>query len=150
LELRGWWGAGGGLFHLPDLGNSLFMAGGESKYDLDERTFQFALLVRECAAKNRWTRVQWSDLDQLLRASGSVPANYGEANNGVSTADFRHRIRLAKKEANESKLWSRLLAASSTSESVIATLRSIYKEADELVRILATIDRNSGKRKPSD
>lgn len=119
------------------------MGGNNGKYDLDERTFQFALLVRQCVAENRWSRVQWSDVDQILRASGSVAANYGEANNAVSTPDFQHRIRIAKKEANECKLWSRLLAATRTDEPTIETLRSIFREADELVRILATIDRNS-------
>lgn len=117
--------------------------GSDGKYDLDERTFQFALSVRRCIGANRWSREQWTDVDQLLRASGSVPANYGEANNSVSSPDFHHRIRIAKKEANECKLWSRLLAATTTTEPAITALRDIHREAGELVRILATIDRNA-------
>lgn len=112
-------------------------------YDLEERTFQFALSVRECISNNKWSRVQWSDVDQLLRSSGSVAANYTEANNAISKPDFLFRIRVAKKESSESKLWLRLLGATSESESTKSTLRALFKESDELTRILATILRNS-------
>ena len=114
-------------------------------YDLEERTFQFALAVRSCIANSKWTRVQWSEVDQLLRSSGSVAANYIEANNSVSKPDFLFRIRIAKKEASESKLWLRLLGATSENEQTKASLRAKFKESDELTRILATILRNSQK-----
>ena len=42
-------------------------------YDLEERTFQFALGIRRCVAGVKWTREQWSDIDQALRASGPSP-----------------------------------------------------------------------------
>ena len=119
------------------------MPGNHGEYDLEERTFQFALAVRHCISDNRWTRAQWPDINQLLRSSGSVPANYGEANNSVSKPDFLHRIRTSKKESNESKIWLRLLGATTPDETTKTTLRTLYREADELTRILATIERNS-------
>ncbi|PAW71571.1 MAG: hypothetical protein B9S30_00435 [Verrucomicrobiia bacterium Tous-C5FEB] len=115
----------------------------EPTYDLEERTFQFALAVRLCISKFQWTKTQWSDCDQLLRSSGSVAANYIEANNAVSKPDFLFRIRIAKKEASESKLWLRLLGETSENESTQAALSVLFKESDELTRILATILRNS-------
>jgi four helix bundle protein len=120
----------------------------QGKYDLEDRTFRFALSVRKCVSGCRWTPTQWTDVNQLLRASGSVPANYGEANNSVSAADFLHRIRIAKKEANECRLWTRLLSATCESETTCSVLSDIHQEAAELVRILATIDRNAAQRKP--
>ena len=48
-----------------------------------------------------------------------------------------------KKEASESKLWLRLLGETSENESTKSTLRVLFKESDELTRILATILRNS-------
>jgi four helix bundle protein len=119
------------------------MDGRESEYDLEERTFQFALAVRTCIADSKWSRAQWTDVDQLLRSSGSVAANYTEANNAVSKPAFLFRIRIAKKEACECKLWLRLLGAAITNESTKTTLRALFKESDELTRILATILRNS-------
>jgi len=112
-------------------------------YDLEERTFQYALAVRSCIAGSNWSRVQWTDVDQLLRSSGSVAANYTEANNAVSKPDFLFRIRISKKEASESKLWLRLLGATTENESTKSILRTLFKESDELTRILATILRNS-------
>lgn len=117
----------------------------EVQYDLPERTFKFALAIRVCMSRCKWTREQWTDIDQILRSSGSIAANYVEANNAVSRPDFLFRIRIAKKEASESMLWLRLLEATTQDESIKTTLRALLQEADELTRILATILRNSQK-----
>ncbi len=114
-------------------------------YDLEERTYQFALSVRRCIAGGRWAREQSTDIDQVLRSSGSVAANYVEANNAISKPDFLFRIRVSKKEASESRLWLRLLGETSDSDSLKQSFATLHKEADELARILATILRNSQK-----
>lgn len=119
------------------------MDGEHGDYDLEERTFQFALAVRNCIASNRWTRVQWSDIEQVLRSSGSIGSNYTEANNAVSKGDFLFRVKLSKKEARETMFWLRLLGETTLHESVKNQLRALYKESDELTRILATILRKS-------
>ena len=121
------------------------MDGEEPKYDLEERTFQFALGLRRCVAGFKWTRERWTDVDQVLRASGSIAANYIEANNAVSKPDFLFRIRISKKEASECRLWLRLLAETSSAEPLEKLLHTPHKEADELARIMATILRNSQK-----
>jgi four helix bundle protein len=112
-------------------------------YDLEERTYEFALQIRRCISGTKWTREQWTDIDQVLRASGSVAANHIEANNAVSKPDFLFRIRLSKKEASECRLWLRLLGETSDGDQLKQTLRTLYKESDELARILATILRKS-------
>jgi len=114
-----------------------------NRYDLPERTFQFALAVRKCISRTQWTREQWTDIDQILRSSGSIAANYTEANNAVSKPDFMLRLRIAKKEASETMLWLRLLEAPSKDDSIKTTLHTLLQEADELTRILATILRKS-------
>lgn len=115
----------------------------ERVFDLEERTFQFALAVRQCVSGHRWTRSQWVDLKQLLRSSGSVAANYVEANNAASRPDFIYRIGVSKKEAVESRLWLRLLGATTATESAKENLRDLYRESDELARIFAAILRSS-------
>ena len=122
------------------------MDGEEPRYDLEERTFKFALDIRACISGSRWTREQWTDVDQVLRSSGSIAANYIEANNAVSKPDFLFRIRTSKKEASECRLWLRLLAETASDEPLKHMLRILRKEADELARILATILRNSEKK----
>lgn len=48
-------------------------------------------------------------VNQLVRSATSVGANYAEANNAASRADFRNKIFIAKKEAAEAKYWLTLL-----------------------------------------
>jgi len=117
----------------------------EEKFDLEERTYRFALGVRKLIKAHAWAREQRTDVVQLLRSSGSVAANYAEANNPVSSADFAHRLRIAKKEASESRLWLRLLGDTSEDDRK-NTLRDLYREADALTRIFASILHKLGDR----
>jgi len=50
-----------------------------------------------------------SIIDQVIRSSCSVGANYTEALNGSSKTDFRNKIYIAKKEAAETEYWLRLI-----------------------------------------
>lgn len=50
-----------------------------------------------------------ADGKQLVRSSGSVAANYLEAQEGLSRKDFFYRIKVCRKESRESGLWLRLL-----------------------------------------
>ena len=112
-------------------------------YDLEKRTFQFALRVRHCIGKHKWPVQCWEDTPQLLRSSGSVGANYIEANDSVSDPDFIYRIKIYKKESKESRYWSRLLRACGPEQSK-QELGEIQQEADELMRIFAKILINRG------
>ena len=71
-------------------------------YDREERTAQFAEQVIGLVKGVPLTPVSRSLVDQLVRAAGSVGANYREANNAQSKKDFRHKIFLCKKESSES------------------------------------------------
>ena len=78
------------------------------------------------------------DLRQLIRASGSVAANYLEAQEGLSRKDFFYRIKVCRKEAREFGLWLRLIQTGGTPE--IVTERSrLLLESDELKRIFCSI-----------
>lgn len=67
-------------------------------YDLDKRTYDFALRCRHFLREQNWNPVSWSDVRQLLRSSGSVAANFVEANEAISNDDFLYRIRLCKRK----------------------------------------------------
>ena len=70
-------------------------------YDLEERTLEFAKAVRLLAKSLPRTIANAEDMKQLIRSSGSVGANYREANEGLSKKDFLMRIRISRKEAKE-------------------------------------------------
>jgi four helix bundle protein len=73
------------------------------QYDLEERTFKFAQRVRAFVKKLDKTIANIEDGKQLVRASGSVGANYIEANEALSKKDFVMRIKICRKEAKESR-----------------------------------------------
>lgn len=68
--------------------------GKKTKYDLEDRTLDFAKSVREFAKGFPRNSVLWGDVRQLIRSSGSVGANYIEANDSLSKKDFAMRIKI--------------------------------------------------------
>ena len=62
-------------------------------YDLEERTYQFAKAVRIFVKTLPKTIANIEDGKQLIKASGSVGANYIEANEALNKKDFKMRIK---------------------------------------------------------
>jgi len=85
-------------------------------YDLEERTFLFAKNVRSFVRKLPKTIADIEDGKQLINASGSVGANYIEANESFSKKDFVFRIKICRKEAKESRYWLRLVFIENSTE----------------------------------
>ncbi len=108
------------------------------RYDLDERTFLFAKNVRSFVKKLPRTLGNTEDVKQLVRSSGSVAANYIEANESLSRKDFLLRIKICRKEAKESGLWLRLLDSGEQGDSE-KTRAGLLQESRELTLIFASI-----------
>ena len=79
------------------------------QYDLEQRTFEFAKNVRVFVGRLNKTTANIEDGKQLIRSSGSVGANYIEANESLGKKDFIMRIKICRKEAKESRFWLKLL-----------------------------------------
>lgn len=106
-------------------------------YDLEERTEKFARDCRELIRKLHKDIANIEDGKQLARSSGSVAANYIEANEAVSKKDFLHRLKVSTKEAKESRLWLKLILTEN--EEQIKRQTMLIQESTELVKILTTI-----------
>ena len=107
-------------------------------YDLEERTFAFASNVRQLVRKISKTISNIEDGKQLARASGSVAANYIEANESLSKKDFIYRIKICRKEVKESRLFLRLLDLSNKIN--YENMRDkLVNEATELMKIFGAI-----------
>lgn len=78
-------------------------------FDLEERTFQFAKNVRLYLRSLSYDFISHEDVKQLIRSSGSIGANYREANDSLGKKDFLMRLKIARKEAKESIYFIRLL-----------------------------------------
>ena len=83
------------------------------KYDLEDRILAFVKNVRSFVKKVTKTLSNIEDGRQLVKASGSVGANYIEANEALSKRDFRMRINISREEAKAERSLSLSLSISS-------------------------------------
>lgn len=80
---------------------------------------------------------------QVLRSGSSVYANYRAANRSRSNAEFFSKVSIAVEEADETEMWLDLLIHSEISNNE-RTIK-LYNESLELLKIMATIRKNSKK-----
>jgi len=107
-------------------------------YDLEERTLKFAKDVRAFVKKLPKTVANIEDSRQLVKASGSVGANYIEANESISKKDFIFRIKICRKESKESRYWLRLLDTENDAELDLER-EDLLRESTELMKIFGAI-----------
>ena len=110
----------------------------QHKYDLEERTLLFAQDCRTFIKKVPRTISNIEDCTQLARSSGSVPANYIEANEALGKKDFLMRVKICRKEARESGCWLELITPSVT-PSLQDEHKALQQEACELKLIFNAI-----------
>jgi len=112
-------------------------------YDLEERSAKFGeeiILFVKTLRLNEYNRPL---INQIIRSATSVGANYMEANQASSKKDFKNKIRICQKEANETKHWIRMIAVSNSEKQ--ENCRKLWKEAHELTLIFAKISKNCDK-----
>jgi four helix bundle protein len=80
------------------------------EYNLEERTAKFSENILELVRTIKRDDINRNIIIQLVRAATSIGANYYEANASSSKKDFRNKIYISKKEANETKYWLKLLS----------------------------------------
>jgi len=107
-----------------------------SKYDLEDRTFIFAKAVRSFIKNIPRTISNFEDGKQLVRSSGSVGANYIEANEALSKKDFILRIKICRKEAKESRYWLKLIYINDDLEK---ERQRLIQESTEIMNIFGAI-----------
>jgi four helix bundle protein len=107
---------------------------------LELRCEQFARDVRAFYKTLSKTVPNQEDGRQLIRSSGSVGANYIEANEALGRKDFFMHIKICRKEAKESRFWLRLIDAAGHPD-VEDARASLEGESEELMRIFAAIFR---------
>lgn len=108
------------------------------KYDLENRTKNFSLAVRNFCLLLKKDVINIEYIKQLVRAAGSVGANYIEANDNLGANDLKMRIRICKKESKESGYWLDHVIVYEN-EGLEATRMVLKQEANELMLILAAI-----------
>ena len=121
------------------------MTNTEFKINLEKRTVAFAVSVIKML-RNVPVDIESRNIrDQLLRSATAIGANYREANQAESTADFRHKLSISAKEASETEYWLILLDELYPETGDLA---HVLAEAAELTRIFAKSARTAHARSP--
>lgn len=107
-------------------------------YDREERTFLFAKAVRAFIKRLPRTLANIEDARQLIDASGSVGANYIEANDALGKKDFLMHARISRKETKESRYWLRRLDVGD-GPAMESERLCLIREAEELKLIFSAI-----------
>ncbi|MCH8127052.1 four helix bundle protein [candidate division KSB1 bacterium] len=107
------------------------------RYDLEERTLQFAKKIIQLTKEIQLNLQNIEISKQLIRSTGSVGANYIEANEALGKKDFMMRIKICKKEAKESRYWLNLLETNS--EISDKARQNLIQESTELMKIFGAI-----------
>lgn len=107
------------------------------QYDLEERTATFGEQVILFCKQVKQNNISSPLINQLVRSSTSIGANYCEANNASSKKDFRNKVFICKKEAQETKYWLRMLAQAEPEKK--DELKVLWKECQELTLIFQKI-----------
>lgn len=111
------------------------------EYDLEERTEKFTKDVIQLCKKLPKNTINFKLIEQVVNASGSVGANYIEANEALSKKDFFNRIKICRKESKEARYWLRLIVSANSAFEKEA--KSLMQEATELMSIFGAILKKS-------
>ena len=108
------------------------------EHELEERCHEFGKRVRRFCRKLKMDIGNIEDARQLIRASGSVGANYIEANENVGPGDLRFRMKISRKEAKESMHFLGLIEVFEVKEMEIERI-ALVDEASQLRKIFSSM-----------
>ena len=106
-------------------------------YDLEERTYRFARSVINFIEALPKTIINNEMTKQVIRSSGSIGANYIEANEALSKKDYAFRVKICRKEAKETIYWLKLIHVKG--KEMLQKQETLVIEGTELMKIFGTI-----------
>ncbi len=113
--------------------------------DIEERTFNFAVRVIKMVLQLPNNVAAWKLGGQVIGSATSINSNVVQARAGISKKDFINHMRIALKEAKETKRWLEMIVAVGLAEK--QRMELLIKENEEIICILVTIIKNSLKGK---
>ena len=81
---------------------------------------------------------------QLLRSATSIGANYRAACRARSNAEYHSKISIVIEETDETMFWTEILWEANIVKQNL--LQSLYKENEEILKIMAVSRKNSEKK----
>ena len=111
--------------------------------DIRDRTFRFGVRIVKLSNRLPRTAAGFKLADQVIRSGTSVGANVEEADAAESKKDFIHKMKLALKEAQETRYWLRIIIASEILTD--PEMLGLQEEIDQLIRIINVIISHTSK-----
>lgn len=102
---------------------------------MEERTAKFGEMIIDFARSLPQNSINSPLINQIIRSGTSIGANYSEANQTITTKDFINKIVTCKKESNETKYWSRMIAKANPDKQ--NDCRNIWRAAQEFTLIFS-------------
>lgn len=103
--------------------------------DLRDRALDFAKSILRFCDDLNITPVSRPIVDQLIRSSTSIGANFTEAKDSGSKRDFINKVYISKKEASETLYWLKLIEELAKASDV----KALQNECKEIILILQSI-----------
>lgn len=105
---------------------------------MQRRTKKFAIDVWYLCSKLPHSREFNGCVNQLIRSSSSVGANYGAASRAKSTADFINKLKIVEEEADESQYFLELIEEVQKDPTLVGEIEELKKEANQIVAIVVS------------
>ena len=100
-----------------------------------DKCIAFSVKINKLRKYLREEQHEYNNSDQIQRSGTSIGANYSEACDAESKADFIHKLGIAQKEANETIYWLKVLYGSELITQ--SQYDELLNDARELYRIIA-------------
>ena len=114
-----------------------------AKSILKEKSYNFAIRTVNLNRYLRDRKHEFVLSKQVLRCGTSIGALIREAEFGQSRADFRNKMYIALKEANETDYWLNLLKDTNLIET--KDFESMARDCSELIRMLVATVKTTAK-----
>lgn len=105
------------------------------------KSFDFAVKIIKLANYLEKEKRQYAIANQIIRSGTSIGANIREGVNASTKPDFRYKMSIALKEANETEYWIELIVESKLTDRY--KLEQLLKDCKELCKILSCIVKNT-------
>ena len=104
--------------------------------DMKARTKQFTIDNSYLYSKLPITREFNAYVNQLIRCSSSVGANYRASQRAKSTADFINKLKIVEEEADESSFFLEIIFEINKSQELKFEIEKLLKESNEILAIV--------------
>ena len=99
-----------------------------------DKCIKFSIKINKLRKTLCETQHEYNNSDQIQRCGTSIGANYSEACDAETKADFIHKLAISQKEANETIYWLKVLYGSELIS--LDVYRELMNDVNELYKII--------------